>query len=107
MSTSPEKLHTNPRRSWLAIWLLMSFAFGIGASFIPWGSPSTFHGTGFPVFILAWERSPDSGLWLDYPNPLGFILNPLLIFAAGIIARLLFRVVARFCRPPTSLSASP
>ncbi|MEA3213536.1 MAG: hypothetical protein QOE70_6593 [Chthoniobacter sp.] len=73
-------------RSWLAAWSVASLFLGIGASFIPWGSPSTFHGTGFPVFVVAWEQSPSSGQFLDYPNPLGFVLNPVLIFLGGMVA---------------------
>jgi hypothetical protein len=60
-------------------------ASGVAASRIPWGREDGFHGTGFPVFTQAWDRSKDTGLFQDYPNPLGYILNPLLFVVVGLL----------------------
>ncbi|WP_156345831.1 hypothetical protein [Verrucomicrobium spinosum] len=54
--------------------ILVLAAFGVAASFIPWGREDSLHGTRFPVFTVAWDRSKDTGLFLDYPNPLAYIL---------------------------------
>lgn len=66
--------------------ILVLAASGVAASFIPWGQEDGFHGTGFPFFIVAWDRSKDTGLFLDYPNPLGYILNPLLFVVVELLA---------------------
>ncbi|WP_050028198.1 hypothetical protein [Verrucomicrobium sp. BvORR034] len=63
--------------------ILVLAASGVAASHIPWGKEDAFHGTGFPVFTVAWDRSKDTALFLDYPNPLGYILNPLLFVVVG------------------------
>jgi hypothetical protein len=99
MDAAPDKPAGERRHSRLLNWLLISAFMGIGMSHIPWGEPSGFHGTGFPVFVVAWDRSPTNGQFIDFPNPLGFVLNPLLIFLTGLGAALLFRglsaVIAR------------
>ena len=103
MNASSDASSRRSRSSWLAVWSVTSLILGIAASFIPWGSPSTLHGKGFPVFIIAWDRSPTSGQFLDYPNPLGYVLDPLLVFLAGIMVRLLVRLVS-FLRHRSSSS---
>ena len=69
----------------LLIWLAVAVCVGVGTSFIPWGTPTTFHGSGMPMFVVAWDRSPDTGQFIDFPNALGFVINPLLIFTAGFL----------------------
>jgi len=98
MKTPSDKSAHFIRRFPLVIWFVVSAASGTATSFIPWGSPSSFHGTGFPIFVVAWDRSPHSGQFIDYPNPLGFVINPMLIFVAGIVAWLAFRTAAYACR---------
>lgn len=65
--------------------LLKLAASGVASSFIPWGKKDAFHGTGFPVFTAAWDRSKETGPLQDYPNPLGYILNPLLFVVVGML----------------------
>lgn len=71
-------------------WLAAATCIGVGTSFIPWGTPTTFHGSGMPVFIVAWGQSPYTGQFVDFPNPLGFVLNPFVIFIAGFLLWLVF-----------------
>lgn len=66
--------------------ILVLVASGVAASRISWGREDGFHGTGFPVFTQAWDRSKDTGLFQDYPNPLGYVLNPLLFVVVGLLS---------------------
>ena len=66
-------------------WAVLSGCLGLALSFVPWGSSSGFHGTGFPVFVVAWDRSPTTGRLIDFPNVFGYVLNPLLVFVAGFL----------------------
>ena len=87
----------NPARPklppWVAVWLAVSFILGSIGSFIEWGEPSGFHGEGFPLPIIVWDRLPGREGLFDFPNPLGYIENPALIFVTGIVAWLLYRAL--------------
>ncbi len=56
----------------------------IVTSNIPWGSKDGFHGSGFPISGVMWDRADrySSGApadqFLDFPNPYAIIMNPLL-----------------------------
>jgi hypothetical protein len=66
------------------IWVILgcSIVVGTASSLIPWGTSDGFHGTGFPFFSVAWEKRPTG--FVDFPNPLAFILNPIVYFVLGL-----------------------
>lgn len=66
------------------IWLIISIMLGIALSFIRWGSLNAFHGQGFPIPVVLWDRSPVTGEFIPYESYLGFLLNPLLVFVVGL-----------------------
>lgn len=43
--------------------------------------------------MVLWDRSPVTGEFIPYESFLGFILNPLLIFVAGLVCWLPFFLV--------------
>ena len=98
MNASPESPARPLLPPWVGVWLAVSFILGGLGSFIEWGKPSGFHGTGFPVPIVLWDQPPGSDRLLDYPNPFGYLENPVLIFLTGILAWLLVRIFVFTCR---------
>lgn len=79
---------------------------GIACSFVPWGGPGELHGEGFPVPSVIWDHAnryaedptiPDSE-FLDFPNPLALILNPLLFLLSGLLVYLTLELIAKLFR---------
>ena len=68
----------------MGAWFLLSVGLSFIGNTIPWGREDGFHGTGLPIANVIWDRPPDRDRLIDYPNPLALILNPVLIFVAGL-----------------------
>ena len=98
--------------------LLMIFSAlaGAGGSFVPWGKEDGFHGQGVPIPSVYWDRASlyyadvteENDYFIDFPNPLAFVLNPLVIFlfctfAWGLVELVLF-LVRRFVRRRRSVT---
>jgi len=69
----------------LLIWALISLALGIGFTFIPWGDPQGFHGTGFPFASVYWDYIDGATHPTDYPNPYAPFLNVGAFLIVGLI----------------------
>ena len=82
----------------LVAWLVISVIVSIPLDFLDWGNPEGFHGSGFPFSTVFWERDRVTGGMVDFPNPLAFLLNPLVIFIAGAILIFLGCRMRRFSR---------
>lgn len=66
---------------------LLSAIIGFAFCWMPWGEGS-FHGSGFPVPIVIWDKG------VDYIGFAGFLINPLLmvvLFWLGVGAACLIR----------------
>jgi uncharacterized membrane protein len=75
------------RRSFIAWWGGTSLILGVAGSFIPWRTHTGFHyGTGTPIPWIIWERDDTRHQYLDFPNPLGVVENPVFIFLLGLCA---------------------
>jgi hypothetical protein len=72
--------------------ILISIILGLLCSFIPWGDNSSFHGVGFPFAYVYWDKGQNSGQFVDFPNPLAFILNPLFVYFVYKVLVVLIRV---------------
>ncbi|MCE9584099.1 MAG: hypothetical protein K8T20_16570 [Planctomycetes bacterium] len=83
-----------PRRrvALFGAWAFVSVVAGIAASNIPWGNPAALHGVGFPVAAVIWDKPPDKAVFIDYPNPLAYVINPLALFVAGLLLYAAFRL---------------
>jgi hypothetical protein len=72
-----------------SLWAVASVALGIGGLFVPWHTASGLHrGSGSPVPMVIWERM-GNGSYIDFPNPLAFLINPLAVFALGSVCWLI------------------
>lgn len=106
--TEPRESQPHPAEqdsTWLLTWSLASVLLGLITSFIPWGPKEGFHGTGFPIPVVMWDQLSPAGPLGDAPNPIAYILNPVLIFVFGLLSILLYRCtrwVATSLRPPAS-----
>ena len=67
----------------LGIWLGVSLVAGMYLTQVPWGKSDGFHGTGFPFAQVYWDRRPETGQMVDYPNVLAPMLNVAAVFIAG------------------------
>jgi uncharacterized membrane protein len=75
------------RQSFIVWWGTASLMLGAIGSFIPWRTRTGFHhGTGVPIPLVIWERDDTRHEYLDFPNPLGVVENPVFIFLLGICA---------------------
>ena len=77
MSASPSKLLT------AGVYMFAGGVLGVAGCFVSWGNPAKFHGTGFPFPMVVWDFQ--DGRLLDYPNPLGYIENPLAGAVLGLM----------------------
>ncbi|MCK6474937.1 MAG: hypothetical protein L6R28_24725 [Planctomycetes bacterium] len=67
------------------VWLLASFAIARFTNEIKFGDPDGFHGQGWPLPVVVFDKPAGSDRFLDYPNPVaGMFLNPAIYFVAGI-----------------------
>jgi hypothetical protein len=64
------------------LWFSVCFISGIAACWIPWGEPDGFHGQGFPVPIVCWDKDLN-GQFLPYESFWGLLLNPIAYGIAG------------------------
>ncbi|MDB6078562.1 MAG: hypothetical protein JWO82_2309 [Akkermansiaceae bacterium] len=74
----------------LSLLLLLLFVLllaAVGTSFIPWGDPRFYHGTGVPFPREYWEGG------VHYPAPYGPLFNILLFWIVGFIGLLAFRMI--------------
>ena len=91
------------KRSLIALSIAAAL-IGIVSTFIPWGDPDGFHGQGFPVASVMWDKAsnyyehpaPSDG-HIDFPNPLAIILNPIIYWILfltlwGMIEGILFLI---------------
>jgi hypothetical protein len=72
-----------------ALWfILISIIVGGFLSFIKWGDHSGKHGLygqGLPIPSVLWDNPPrHGGSFVDYPNPLAHLLNPLIVYFIGL-----------------------
>lgn len=76
----------NSKRRYVFIGIaVLSVVVGVAASFIPWDGEDGSHGMGFPissvVFVKASHHYGDvaeeNDYFIDFPNPLAYILNSL------------------------------
>ena len=83
----------------MKIWLfaVLGGVAGLVGSFIPWGAPERLHGVGLPVAAVLWDAP--NGTMIDYPNPLAYILNPVLGLLCGCLifgfARLVVAIIRK------------
>ena len=66
------------------IWLPVAAMLGWLGCAVPWGSPTGFHGTGLPLPGVMWDKPKGYDHFIDYPNPLCVIENPLFFYLIGI-----------------------
>ena len=66
---------------------------GMVGSCVPWGNPTRFYGAGMPIPTVCFEVRPDR--IIDYPNPVAYLINPLIGLGAGIATFLLARYIIR------------
>ncbi len=71
--------------SLILIWSIISVALGLGFTYIPWGDPEGFHGTGFPFASVYWDKIGAAKHSVDYPNPFAPLLNIAAFFLIGAI----------------------
>ena len=74
------------RADLLSAWSIVSCVSGIALSNINWGPADGFHGRGFPVPIVMFDRHDITGDLVPFSSPLGYILNPLAVFLTGMVA---------------------
>jgi hypothetical protein len=84
--------HQRSRGLRLGLWFLISVVLGVIACTIPWGPPDRFHGTGFPIPVVMWDKPPGRDHLIDYPNIFAIVLNPLLFFIVGLLLWTLWRM---------------
>ena len=65
------------------LWVLICFAGGFAACWIPWGRPDTFHGQGFPIPVVCWDKDTE-GRVIPYDSFWGLLLNPIAYTLAGL-----------------------
>ena len=67
----------------------ITLLIGVILTFIKWGDQTGGHGLygqGIPIPAVFWDNPPQyNGRFVDYPNPLAIILNPLVIYGLGIL----------------------
>jgi len=80
------------------LWLVSCVVLGLLGSTIQWGDPDGFHGTGWPIPMVMWDRPAGSDHFLDYPNPAGGLLNVLVLMIAGLVFRGVFVLMKRIFR---------
>ncbi|RBP35847.1 hypothetical protein DES53_11913 [Roseimicrobium gellanilyticum] len=68
----------------VGLWFLASIVLGSMCSAIRWGTEDRFHGTGFPIPIVMWDKPPGGDQFIDYVSFAGLILNPLFVFLTGL-----------------------
>jgi hypothetical protein len=66
-------------------WVVLALISGIAMSNIPWGKPEGIHGVGYPVAGVIWDKPAGKTVFVDYPNPLAYVINPLAVFVAGLM----------------------
>jgi hypothetical protein len=74
---------------------------GVVGCFVPWGKPTGFHGTGIPIPAVMWDLR--NGEFIDYPNPLALIENPLI----GVLVGFVVWVSVKFIKWGLSLAFRP
>ena len=67
------------------LWMAVCFVGGVICTFIPWGKPDAFHGRGLPFAGVMWDRPKGYDVFVDFPDPLAVILNPLAFCLMGSI----------------------
>jgi hypothetical protein len=82
------------------IWLIpVSLFLGWTLSFVKWGDHTGAHGLygrGIPFPSVLWDNPPQNGgRFVDYPVPLAFILNPLVIYAVFFLAFLIVWTIGK------------
>src|SRR4051812_43795890 len=78
---------------------LISMCLGLASSSISWGAAQGLHGRGFPVAVEMWDRSLESGRFIDFPNPSGYLINVVIFCALAHSARFVFmRLSAKLAR---------
>ena len=68
--------------------VLLSVVAGCVSTFIRWGREDQFHGQGWPIPVVAWDKasyyydhvSPENDYFIDFVCPLALIFNPILYF---------------------------
>ena len=66
-------------------WILWSVVLGVSGLFVPWRTASgSDYGAGSPIPWVIWERI-ESGSYIDFPNPLALVLNPIAVYLVGLI----------------------
>jgi hypothetical protein len=72
---------------------IFSVVWGFIVCFIPWGPDNGLHGQGFPVPSLLWDNASryaplapgEIDRFIDFPNPLAVIENPIVYFVFLIL----------------------
>ncbi|BCU79325.1 hypothetical protein llg_40400 [Luteolibacter sp. LG18] len=58
-----------PWKPWAFLWFLFWLGCGVVGNFIEWGDPAGFHGTGWPLAHVMWDRPRGGDRLVDYVNP--------------------------------------
>lgn len=87
-----------PWKPWRFLWFLFCLLCGISGNFVQWGNPNGFHGTGFPISHVMWDRPKGSDHLVDFVNPYMIFVNVGLVLLAGWLVWLLVRLVFRCFR---------
>ena len=84
--------------------VLLVLSFPI--SFIKWGSADALHGEGIPIPSVIWDRKSNydsntdqeasldhANEFIDFPSPLAFVLNPIVIVLSILIVYLTVELI--------------
>lgn len=85
---------------------IFSIVAGIISSYIPWGDSKGFHGTGTPVPIVMWDKSPTSGELIDFPFVYAPLLNILIFVVLSTVLLTLLWLVWNWLSKRQSLKSS-
>ena len=74
----------------LSVSFILSTVLGVVGTSIPWGTDDGLHGQGVPIPLVLWDRVSyyqtlkpgEQDYFIDFPNPLAYIENPLVLFVA-------------------------
>jgi len=86
------------KESRLILWMAVCCVAGLICTFIPWGREDRFHGQGFPFAAVMWDKPEGRSIFIDYPNPLAFLLNPLAFCLSGAVIGVTWWLIGRIAK---------
>jgi hypothetical protein len=70
----------------IIIWSVLAVILGVMGDFILFGDLYGFHGVGAPIPIVLFDEGS------DFPNSLGVVENPIVIWLLGVISMMVLKV---------------